>query len=225
MDPVEEQQQELDVLRSIYPDELEELSEKAFNIHIALDTAPVRHLILHIEYPDEYPQVVPTIAVEASDGSYLGHEEDDEGDEDQADGPAFEFEPEDIKALSQQMVDNAEENVGMPSVFTLASLLKEAAEEMYGDKVKEHEKQKEREILIQEEKEQAKFRGTPVTPESFAKWREGFRKEMGLDKPADSACTKLTGREIFERGLNKDDEEEDDIKDTTEGVKDMTVGE
>ncbi|ANB13820.1 Gir2p [Sugiyamaella lignohabitans] len=224
MDNKEEQEQEIDVLRSIYPDELEILSENKYNIHIKLDTTPTKFLILEVEYPDDYPQVVPVLDVDNSDGSYVNASgEDDEGydgsDEeeyedgiDETQGDSIEFTNADLVDLRKVLEENAEENIGLPSIFTLASLLKDQAEELVEKKIKIKEKQREKLIFEQEEKEQAKFRGTPVTPESFKAWRLKFRAELGLDNKEDANKPKhkLTGKEIFEKGLNKDEDEDDD---------------
>ncbi|KAA8909988.1 hypothetical protein TRICI_004291 [Trichomonascus ciferrii] len=213
MDYKEEQAQELDILRSIYPDELDEISETKFNIHFALDTRPVKYIVLGVEYPEDYPETVPILSVETSDGTFL---KERKGEEDGEDDEEVHFEDElnndDMKKLLDELDENAQENVGMASVFTLASLLKEQAEELYNEKVKKKEQAHEKAILAEEEKEQEKFRGTPVTPESFAEWRRKFREEFKLDQANEQRDkTKLTGREIFERGLNKD-EDEDDLK-------------
>lgn len=203
----------MDILRSIYPDELDEISETKFNVHFALDTKPVKYVVLEVEYPEDYPETVPILNVETSDGTFL-KERKGEGEEEDDEEVHFqdELNNDDMKKLLDELNENAQENVGMASVFTLASLLKEQAEELYNEKVKKKEQAHEKAILAEEEKEQEKFRGTPVTAESFAEWRRKFREEFKLDQanePKDK--TKLTGREIFEKGLNKD-EDEDDLK-------------
>jgi hypothetical protein len=213
MDYKEEQAQELDILRSIYPDELDEISETKFNVHFALDTKPVKYVVLEVEYPEDYPETVPILNVETSDGTFL-KERKGEGEEEDDEEVHFqdELNNDDMKKLLDELNENAQENVGMASVFTLASLLKEQAEELYNEKVKKKEQAHEKAILAEEEKEQEKFRGTPVTAESFAEWRRKFREEFKLDQANEQKDkTKLTGREIFEKGLNKD-EDEDDLK-------------
>lgn len=214
MDCKEEQAQELDILRSIYPDELDEISETKFNIHFALDTRPVKYIVLGVEYPEDYPETVPILSVESSDGTFLKERKGEEEEDDEEVHFEDELNNDDMKKLLDDLNENAQENVGMASVFTLASLLKELAEELYNEKVKKQERAHEKAILAEEEKEQEKFRGTPVTAESFAEWRRKFREEFKLDQVDNEQKdkTKLTGREIFERGLNKE-EDEDDLKD------------
>ncbi|RKP32547.1 RWD-domain-containing protein [Metschnikowia bicuspidata] len=69
MDYKYEQQQELEVLQSIYPDELEIISETHFTIRIGLDTQTDRThtLLLDVRFPETYPEVVPRLAIEVID--------------------------------------------------------------------------------------------------------------------------------------------------------------
>jgi len=65
-------------------------------------------------------------------------------------------------------------------------------------------------LEIEEAKEQEKFKGTPVTKESFNAWRLKFRAEMGLDKEKERINGRYTGREIFDKGLYKEEDEEEE---------------
>lgn len=65
-----------------------------------------------------------------------------------------------------------------------------------------------------------KNKGTPVTPESFAQWKEEFDKEMAAEKTSQQkGKKKMTGRQMFEQGkadvasdgIAKDGEEQFDI--------------
>ncbi|CAN6646232.1 protein Gir2p [Trichomonascus vanleenenianus] len=221
----EEQEQEVEILQSIYPDEIEVHSDVRFTVHLRLDTpqtARKHYLALTVEYPEEYPEVVPILQLEDDDGEFFGDvDEEEEGEAALEDGDAandilyladkVDLDKEDRTVLHAQLMEAAEENVGMPSVFTLVSQLKEQAEELFAEKIKVKETEREQKIRAQEEKEQQKFKGTPVTPESFAAWRIKFREEFGLDK--DDSLTqkdrKLTGKELFEQGLTKDEDEEE----------------
>ena len=78
------------------------------------------------------------------------------------------------------------------------------------------------EIKKREAEEQKKFTGTKVTKESFEKWRNGFRKELGLDerdrlRRLQAHNGRLTGRQMFEQGLvgTGDDMVADGIVDST----------
>lgn len=248
MDPLEEQAQEIEVLESIYPDELEsmfsnlthrffftskltsppEISETEFILHIKLETTPTQYIDLHIEYPPEYPEVVPLIEVDVGE-KWVNpdHDEYDEDDEDEDEdeeeeelsgvAPALlELNQKDCLSLDKILEASAEENIGMASVFTLASTLKEEAEAIVQGKFDAAEQERVKELLRQEAEEQKKFIGTPVTVESFNEWRRKFRDEFKLDEK-DHVHTvydskgqpKLTGREMFERGISKVDEDEE----------------
>lgn len=111
----------------------------------------------------------------------------------------------------------AEDNIGMPSVFAIASQLKEDAEAVVEAKIHKLEKEREEEMLKQEAEERKKFEGTKVTPESFEKWRKAFRKEFDLDNLLlnkyvvldKNGQPKMTGRQMFEKGLMGDIDEDD----------------
>lgn len=238
MDNLEEQQQELEILQSIYPDELEVLSSTRFQINILLDTESTKKhaVLLDVTYPETYPETVPILNVLEG---YIGgdndeddesSEDDDSEDEDEAnydddDGQTMskkllnlietiKLDRDDYEILLRKIREEAEDNVGMPSVFSLASSLKDHAETQFMNKFKESEK-----VILdareaREREEQKKFTGTKVTTESFAKWRDSFRKELGIDKRLDERYAgvhkgRLTGKQIFEQGLASGEELED----------------
>jgi len=123
----------------------------------------------------------------------------------------------------------------MAMVFTLVSTLKEAGEQLIADRVAAAEKIREEALLAAEREENKKFHGTPVTPETFTKWREGFMKEMEelrkkeeeerlaeLKKARVKEPVRMTGRQLWEAGLvGKVDEDEDDVP--VEGVEKLKV--
>ncbi|CDK25290.1 unnamed protein product [Kuraishia capsulata CBS 1993] len=239
MDPAEEQAQELEVLESIYPDELTKLSDKQFVINVLLETETERkhRLALHVEYPDTYPEVIPLLKVRI--GESLEEDEDDESEdyedeEEEEDNEAddehaspvhipetVEFDSDDLSNLLTKVIEEAEENVGMPSVFALVSVLKDLAESMFIRKCEEAQKLHDEELQRREREEQKKFNGTKVTPQSFEEWRLRFREEMKIDERLEQRAKtanggKLTGKEIFERGLAGND-------DLVEGLENLQV--
>lgn len=123
----------------------------------------------------------------------------------------------------------------MAMVFTLVTTLKEAAEQLVLDRREVVAKVREEALLAAEREENKKFHGTPVTPETFWKWREGFLKEMEekrlneeeeklaeLKKAKVKEPVRLTGRQLWERGLvGKVDEDEEDIP--TEQIEKLKV--
>ncbi|KAG7734931.1 hypothetical protein KL948_000497 [Ogataea haglerorum] len=206
MDYLEEQKQEIEILQSIYPDELERVSDTEFRVSLLLDTSTDRKhtLILNVKYPETYPEVVPQLSIE---------QEHDEAPESTLNIPeTVEFDKDDLLDLLEAVNQNAEENVCMPSIFTLTSLLKEHAETLFQEKVAALEKKHEEDRRAREYEEQKKFSGTKVTKENYAQWRLKFRAEMGIDTRLKERFKqmhqgKLTGKEIFERGLEQEGEE------------------
>lgn len=123
-------------------------------------------------------------------------------------------------------------------VFTIVSALKEAAEQLIQDRKDSAAKVHEEAALAAEREENKKFHGTQVTPESFLKWREGFMKEMEeherqaeedrlaeLKRAKIKEPVKLTGRQLWQRGLAGNGDEEGDEEDVvpTEGMEKLSV--
>lgn len=206
------------------------INSTEFVLHLKLDTIPVQYINLLIEYPAEYPEVVPLIEVEVGEKwtpeGEDDYEEEESDEEEEDEEPAFdnhgiapallELNSRDCIALKKLLEEAAEENIGMASVFTLASMVKEEAEAVVQEKLDEAEKEREKEILRQEAEEQKKFLGTPVNAETYAAWRTKFREEFHLDKLNNpftiydaKGQPKLTGRQMFERGLSKFDDDDD----------------
>lgn len=114
-------------------------------------------------------------------------------------------------------------------IFAIVSSLKEAAEQIIQDRKDVVVKQQEEVARAIEREENKKFHGTPVTAETFMQWRDGFMKEMNeqkqkeederlaeLKKAKVKEPVKLTGRQLWERGLAKGGEGEDDEDDIPE---------
>lgn len=237
MDPHEEQQQELEVLESIYPDELTIISDNRFQIHINLDTNSDRKhaLVLEIRFPETYPEVVPELDIEIGENNVDDDDDDDYSDDDSDDGAdklvliseITEFEKSDLSQLRSKLNEEAEMQVGIPMIFALASTLKDEAEQLFQQKVDAAQKAYDDEMLEREREEQKKFNGTKVTPESFATWRKSFRAEMKLEEKdkqryVDMHQGKMTGKEIFEKGL-AGGEDEEEVNEISEGVLNVAV--
>ncbi|CAI5537604.1 unnamed protein product [Closterium sp. Naga37s-1] len=106
----------------------------------------------------------------------------------------------------------AEENLGMAMMYTLATSAKEWLREKYGG-VEEEEEEEVKEEVIEPH-------GLPVTVETFTEWRDRFEAEIALEKAkllSDAALAaskekRLTGRQWFvqkaSKGIVVDEEEE-----------------
>lgn len=229
MDPHEEQQQELEVLQSIYPDELTLVSPTNYSIKIALDTQSDRKhaLSLNVKYPETYPEVVPILEITIDEDEVVVEDEDEDGEDPNKAihlSESIEFSKEDLKFLLNKLNEEAELQIGMPSVFALATQLKDESEILFQKKLDKAQKDYDDKLLAKERQEQNKFIGTEVTKESWLKWRNDFRNELQIelkDKERQDKIHngKLTGREIFERGLAGDD----DLLDITDNLKQVTV--
>ncbi|KAK7752061.1 Protein gir2 [Diatrype stigma] len=205
----EEQVEEREVLESIFPDEITDISETEFRITVTLelpeddeqaDTPPVMQL--HVRYPEAYPDEAPTLDIVPPPQ-----------DQQQEPHPHFSL-AEDKPRLLAQLAETAQENLGMAMVFALAMALKEAAEALVAERRGAAAAAHEEVRAAAEEEENRRFHGTAVTPESFARWRDAFLREMEdarvraeedrlaeLKKARVKEPVKLTGRQLWERGL------------------------
>jgi hypothetical protein len=226
----EEQVEEREVLESIFPEEITDISETEFRILTVLDVIGEEELddsekpafLLQVRYPDDYPDKAPHLDIlapaNASTHSYFSVSDDRE-------------------QLLEGLTETIEENLGIAMVFTLVSALKEAAEQLIQDRKDAVAKVHEEAARAAEREENKKFQGTPVNPETFLKWRADFIKEMEeerlreeeerlaeLKKARVKEPVKLTGKQLWERGLaGKGDEGEDEDGIPTEGVEGLTV--
>ncbi|KAJ5454343.1 uncharacterized protein N7458_005299 [Penicillium daleae] len=216
----EDQIEEREVLDSIFPDEITDISETSYKISITLDPPengpePEQPVIyLEVSYPEDYPDIAPELNITPVPNAPKH--------------PLIEL-PQDEEVLTSALNNAIEENMGMAMVFSLVSALKEAAEQLMVDRVQAVEEKKALVAQKAEEEENRKFRGTPVNRETFQKWLADFKKETEEDeqrqreekeaedkkKKVAKEEKKLTGRELWERGLagkaDYDEEEEDDM--------------
>ncbi|KAF6820372.1 rwd domain-containing protein [Colletotrichum plurivorum] len=222
----EEQVEEREVLESIFPEEITDISETDFRISIALDVPGEEDdpptMVLHVRYPDAYPDEPPMLDLQSTPNA-APHE-------------WFNV-SQDKERLLQGLDETIQENLGMAMVFTLVTTLKEAAESLVEERKDAKAKEHEEALLAAEREENKKFQGTPVTPETFLKWRADFLKEMEelrqkeeeerlaeLKKAKIKEPVKLTGKQLWERGLaGKVDAEDDEEGGLTEGLEKLKV--
>jgi hypothetical protein len=182
---------------------------------------------LQVQYPENYPDEGPILGISTVPNAPANPYFDVAADKEQ---------------LLSSLTDTVEENLGMAMIFTVVSTLKEAAEQLIAERQAVARQVQEQKILAAEAEENKKFHGTPVTPETFAKWRIEFKKEMEearkREEEAEEAAEKkknrgketverLTGKELWERGLaGKVDEEYDEDDDDSlpvDGVEKLKV--
>jgi len=162
-------------------------------------------LILTVKYPHEYPEVVPELAIHASKGSINEMEEE---------------------TLLNALRNSGEESIGMAMVFTLVSQLQDYLRILVDDRVELRKQEAADKARREVEAEEARTKGTPVTPATFAGWKKRFAKDMATTLVAEEEerikamspkereeykknKVKPTGRQLFERDRNfgADDEE------------------
>ena len=214
-----------------------DISETEFRISIALElpeddelAATPPTMLLHVRYPEAYPDEAPTLDLSAPQ-------------QQQGAAPAHPFfsVADDKAALLAGLEATAAENLGMAMVFTLVTAAKEAAEQLVADRRAGAAREHEERALEAERQENSKFHGTPVTPESFARWRERFLAEMDeararaeeerladLKKARAKEPARLTGRQLWERGLagkgeGDEGDEDADAEGISEGVDKLKV--
>ena len=145
--------------------------------------------------------------------------------------------PEDKLHLLSSIDETITESTGQAMVFTLISALKESAELLIGERLNEAQVERDKEAAQLEEAENAKFHGEAVTRESFLAWRTTFREEAereeegrrrveeeGKSKKVRMEEGKMSGRELWEKGLVGKVEEEDGEEDALKGVEGLKVG-
>jgi len=189
----EEQQNEIEALESIYPEEFKVISESppCFQIDVASEETPPEKVVdgeeapaqaracLQFTYVENYPDEVPLIEILTTE----------------------ELAEDEVNELDSQLRQQAEEELGMVMVFTLVSLCQEfldtAAQQAHDRK----EYEKKREEREEEQRQLAKTLGTQVTLETFTVWKTNFDMERlaKLGNKAKLIEGKLTGRQLFEK--------------------------
>ena len=125
--------------------------------------------------------------------------------------------------LLDSLTITIDENLGMAMIFTLISALKETTEQLILERQNAAQAIKDEEAHRQEEAENAKFHGEAVTRDSFLTWRERFRAEMEENRLKDEADReselgkkrmkieeKMSGKQLWEKGLVGKIEEDED---------------
>lgn len=227
----EEQQEEREVLDSIFPDEITDLNSSEYRISMILDlpsqdsesTPPT--LLLNVRYPESYPDEAPMLDITQPPNAPKH--------------PHLDIQ-EDKARLLDALTPTIEENMGMAMIFTVYSTLKDSAELLITERENAVAAQHEMEVRAAEAEENRKFEGEKVTRESFIKWMSDFKREQEeakkrAEEEAEAADKKkrggkmeekkLTGKQLWEQGIagktaDEDEEGEDAI---TDGMRDVKV--
>ncbi|KAJ3307791.1 RWD domain-containing protein 1 [Blyttiomyces sp. JEL0837] len=171
-DYLEEQNQELEALQSIFFEEFEQIDAgppASFRLFVKPDDQDdpddPHHLYLEITYTPTYPDELPQINLTKSPNNNDSN-------------PVTTLTEADITNLTAKVLESANESMGMAMVFALHSVAKESLENLLREKRQSWEKAEDERREREEEAERNRFAGTKVTKESFLAWREGFMKEM-----------------------------------------------
>ncbi|EKD15821.1 uncharacterized protein L3040_003324 [Drepanopeziza brunnea f. sp. 'multigermtubi'] len=231
----EEQIEEREVLDSIFPEEIQDISDTEYRISVPLDitnddgdNSKPPTVILQVKYPDGYPEEPPILDLLPESNAPVH--------------PYFSV-GSDKDILLEGLKETIEENMGMAMIFTIYSTLKDNAEQLIAQRQQVERDVQEQKILALEREENKKFHGTPVNPETFMIWRKTFRQEMEelrvKEEEAEEAAEKkknrgketvmqLTGRQLWERGLagkvEEYEEDADDEKVPLDGMRKLKVG-
>jgi hypothetical protein len=225
----QEQTEEIETLKSIFP---LEIVEKDGKIQIwlkptdsmELDEATIKEytgvedpegevehdwdtniaipqLILNVIYPETYPEVAPNISLNTCNTPSFIHP--DEGEE-----------------LYQQLVQVSKENLGMVHIFSLISHARDYLEFICSKRLAEAEAARMERIRIADEVDRKRTEGTKVTPQSFSAWKKKFDAEKHAKDPSVKVVKKMTGKRLFEenKGLVDSDLKELGQDDTTVDV-------
>ncbi|KAJ2962308.1 hypothetical protein NQZ79_g2547 [Umbelopsis isabellina] len=186
-DYAEEQQNELEALQSIYPDEFEDLGSEGFRIIVRPDDqdeeAPTV-LALKVQYTANYPDELPEFEVESIEGTLTDAQ---------------------LERIMNGLTTTAEESIGMAMIFSMASLLQEELYQVISEGKQARIEEELQKVRLAEEEENRKFKGTPVTVELFMAWKTSFDKEMAAKEQEAKGKVKLdgkpklSGRQLFEQ--------------------------
>jgi len=217
----EEQDNELEALEAIYPDEFKLLSEPDDRFH---------KFSIYVQSADYSPG-------EDEDEEEAEEDEDEEEEEPQIDPtngccftlqfqytPTYPDDKPDVEVLNPKnllqdelvllntfMDEQFAENAGMAMVFTVVAAAQEWASTLVEERRVRLEEEERRRKEEEEERERKVFEGTRVTLDTFMTWKAKFDEEMAALKKTkaviDETKRKLTGRQLFmsDKTLNDSD--------------------
>ncbi|ORY43586.1 ubiquitin-conjugating enzyme/RWD-like protein [Leucosporidium creatinivorum] len=200
-DYAEERRSELEVLESIFPDELNIISEDKLSIRVEPEVQSPSEpyaLNLTITYTPLYPDELPLIELDVLEG---------------------ELNEDEVETLINGLKAAGEDSLGMAMVYTLSSYLRDSIAEVVRERKARIFKEENERALREEEEAAKKTAGTKVTPASFAAWKLKFEAEMEAKRAKEEqerlktlppkereevkkVMGKQSGRELFESEKN-----------------------
>lgn len=205
----EEQNNEIEALESIYPEEIEVLKTKPYHVFTITihsqetdqsEEEDQASCVIQFSYVEKYPEEPPLF--EIVDNENL---EDDQ-----------------IEEIISLINEQIEENIGMVVVFTIVSAVQEKLTVMVEDSKRRKQEEIERKKRQLEEEEQKRFEGTKVTVETFLAWKTKFDAEMAelrKQKIQKEKTKGLTGKEMFLRDESMADSDLKLLESEEEGVE------
>ncbi|XP_003383565.1 PREDICTED: RWD domain-containing protein 1-like [Amphimedon queenslandica] len=179
MDYKEEQDGEVEALKSIYTEEeFNELSSTPWSFEITINSELNdlnAQCVIQFDLPEQYPDQPPQFSLVSLDPSSIPSQ-----------------------SILDLLEEQSNDNIGMPMIFTLTSAVQEKLQDSLQQSLEEEEKQAREKEEEEKRKEEEKYRGTIVTVETFAAWKKSFMEEMNISKKAKDS-SRLTGKEMFER--------------------------
>ncbi|XP_063729346.1 RWD domain-containing protein 1-like [Symsagittifera roscoffensis] len=192
---IEEQEIEIDALRSIYPEEFELIEDSApFKFKVILASQPVdcgpeddpTEFETGLTFLARLPEVYPEVEPEYSFIDIIGLDD---------------LELDSVHSVVKQLI---EDNIGMSMVFAICSEIQSTLTSLSENKLKSKEAEADRKKKEAEEIELKRLIGTPVTVQTFLEWKAKFDEEIKITKSTvmktivdDKTAIKMTGKQLF----------------------------
>ncbi|KII88544.1 hypothetical protein PLICRDRAFT_161745 [Plicaturopsis crispa FD-325 SS-3] len=175
--------EEYEVLESIYPTELEKISERDIRIDVepdeVVDGLDELKLSLGVHYPDGYPDVLPDLSLDAVEGT---------------------LEDSERTTLLDELKTMGEDNIGMAMTFTLVSHLRERLASLVQVRAEEEARTRGTPVTVES------FRAWKIKFDkelAAIKAREEEERFKGLSpkerEEIKRIATRPSGRQLFER--------------------------